>query len=79
MLKFVLINNQTFEAQVDFSQDLNEIFKTMKTKRYDPNTKRWSFNLNEYKELIAGIRTKIGASVNIVQLPKMVKEILLIQ
>ena len=32
MLKFVLINNQTFEAQVDFSQDLNEIFKTMKPK-----------------------------------------------
>lgn len=75
MLKFFLINNQTFEAQVDFSQDLNEIFKTMKTKRYDPNTKRWSFNLNEYEELIAGIRAKMGASVNIVQLPKMVKEI----
>lgn len=74
MVKFCLINNQQFEAQVDYNQELMEIFKSMKTKKYDPNTKRWSFNLNEYEELISNIRSKMGQSVNIVQLPKIVKE-----
>jgi len=75
LVKFLLINNQNFEAQVDYNQEILDIFKAMKTKKYDPNSKKWSFNLNEYEELVNVIRTKCAGSVNIVQLPKMVKEI----
>jgi hypothetical protein len=75
MLKFVLINNREFEAQCDYNQELNEVFKTMKTRKYNTETKRWSFSLGEYEELINAIRTKCGSSVTIVQFPKLVKEI----
>ena len=75
MLKFALINNREFETQCDYNQELNEVFKTMKTRKYNTETKRWSFNLCEYEELIDAVRAKLATAVTIIQFPKLVKEI----
>jgi hypothetical protein len=40
--KFFLVDKQRFECVSDYSPNLNEIFKTTKTGRYEPSIKKWS-------------------------------------
>ena len=74
--KFSLISRTRVEVQSDFDQDLQELFKTMSTKKYDPTSKRWSFELKEYDELIKKIGTQLKkGSVTVYPLPKIVREV----
>lgn len=74
-LKFFLLNKNRFEVQSEFKPDLNEIFKTLKTREYDAVEKKWSFDLSEYDKLINLISSNLKSLVTIVPLPKVVKEI----
>ncbi len=56
--KFTLIDRSKFEVQVDYDTDILELFKSMKTKTYDPYTKKWSFQLREHDELVKKILEK---------------------
>lgn len=75
--KFVLCSNTNFEVLADYNPELQEIFKTIKTRSYDIKAKKWSFELKDYDELINKIQVfkfqKTG--VQIQPLPKMVREI----
>jgi SWI/SNF-related matrix-associated actin-dependent regulator 1 of chromatin subfamily A len=74
--KFYLIDRNTFEVHVDYSLELQEIFKTMDTRKYDPTTKKWSFNLKDYSVLIAKIGQKFKrGEVTVSPLPKAVREV----
>lgn len=74
--KFILIERNRFEVQVDYHLELQELFKTMSTKRYDPQSKRWSFDLKEYEDLVKKIVAKFNrGEVIVVPLPKPVREI----
>lgn len=74
-VKFFLINKERFEAVSEFKPELNELYKTMRTKNYESTSKKWSFDLCEYNALVNSINTNLKASVTIVPLPKTVKEI----
>jgi hypothetical protein len=73
--KCVLIDRKTFEVQASFNLELQDLFKKMSTKRYDPQLKCWSFELREYERLIKEVNEKLGGSVSIVPLPKAVREV----
>ena len=75
LAKFFLIDANRFEVVCDFNQNLNDIFKTIKSKSYDPTLKKWSFDLKDYDELVASISAKLKGTVSVVPLPKVVKEI----
>jgi SNF2 family DNA or RNA helicase len=74
--KFYLITRNRFEVQSEYDHDLQELFKTMNTRKYDPNSKRWSFDLKEYDELIKKIGTQLKkGSISISPLPKLLREV----
>jgi SWI/SNF-related matrix-associated actin-dependent regulator 1 of chromatin subfamily A len=73
--KFFLIDRCRFEVRCEYNNDLQELFKSMKTKRYEPIQKRWSFELKEYEELINAIIKKFNRSILISPLPKIIREI----
>jgi SNF2 family DNA or RNA helicase len=74
--RFYLIDRTRFEVQVEFDADLQELFKTMNTKRYDPANKRWSFDLKDYNDLVKKITDKFSRSkINVDPLPKLVREL----
>ena len=69
--KFYLIDRNHFEVQAEYNQELQELFKTMSTKKYDPQTKKWSFDLKEYESLVKKISEKFKrGEVQMVPLPK---------
>jgi hypothetical protein len=73
--KFILIDRNHFEVQCDFFAELQDVFKTMETKKYDPATKRWSFNLKDYNGLVAKINAKFKrGEVTVMGLPRAVRE-----
>ncbi|RNA00532.1 SWI SNF-related matrix-associated actin-dependent regulator of chromatin subfamily A 1 [Brachionus plicatilis] len=68
--KFHLIDRTRFEVQAEYNLELQELFKTMTTKRYDPQTKKWSFELKEYQDLVKKILNKFKrGEVQLVPLP----------
>jgi SWI/SNF-related matrix-associated actin-dependent regulator 1 of chromatin subfamily A len=74
--KFFLIDRNRFECQADYDSELLDLFKLMKTKQYDPYTKKWSFQLKEYDELIKNILAKFKrGGISLSPLPKWVKEV----
>lgn len=74
--KFFLIDRNRFECQADYDSELLDLFKLMKTKQYDPYTKKWSFQLKEYDELVKNILTKFNrGAISLSPLPKWVKEV----
>ena len=74
--KFYLISRTRFEVQADYDQELQELFKTFQTKKYDPTLKRWSFDLKEYEDLIKKIGSQLKkGSIQITPLPKLVREV----
>jgi len=74
--KFYLITRNRFEVQSEYDNDLQELFKTMNTRKYDPNSKRWSFDLKEYDDLIKKIGTQLKkGSISISPLPKLLREV----
>ncbi|CAF0806668.1 unnamed protein product [Brachionus calyciflorus] len=74
--KFFLIERNRFEVQVEYNPELQDLFKTLNSKRYDPQTKRWSFDLKEHDELVKKIHDKFKrGEVNLVPLPKFVRDV----
>lgn len=74
-VKFFLTDKTHFEAVCDYKPELNEVFKSIKSKNYDTKTRKWSFELADYEELVASINTKLKESITVIPLPKSVKEI----
>lgn len=74
--KFYLIDRNHFEIQAEYNLELQELFKTMLTKKYDPQTKKWSFDLKEYENLVKKISEKFKrGEVQMVPLPKAFLEV----
>lgn len=74
--RFYLIDRNRFEVQAEYDAELQELFKTMTTKKYDATNKRWSFDLKDYNELVKKITDKFSRSkINVDPLPKLVREI----
>ena len=74
--KFILIDRHSFEVQAEYNSVLQEIFKTIESKKYDPLSKRWSFNLKDYNPLVAKINAMFTrGEVTVSPLPKAVREI----
>lgn len=54
--KCVLISRERFVVEVGYSAPLIALFKNMQTKQYDMMTKKWSFELQEYNDLMNSVR-----------------------
>ncbi len=48
----VLVQRSRFEVQVGFHSKLIELFKSMPTRLYNSDNRRWSFHLKEYQALM---------------------------
>ncbi|XP_041366141.1 SWI/SNF-related matrix-associated actin-dependent regulator of chromatin subfamily A-like protein 1 [Gigantopelta aegis] len=70
----VLVSREQFEVNVGFFTPLIEIFKQMKTKVYDPSSRKWSFKLEEYHKLLSAVEA-LKPHVSIEPLPKAVLQI----
>lgn len=74
-LKLFLLSRTKFEAVcTEFKPELNELFKTLKSKNYDTKSKRFSFDLSEYDKLVELVGSKMKGSMTIIPLPKSVRE-----
>ena len=72
--KIYLKDRDTFECQTEYNPELQELFKTIKTRQYDPQSKRWSFELKDYDELVNKINSKLKGLVSLVPLSRIVRE-----
>ncbi|XP_048200753.1 SWI/SNF-related matrix-associated actin-dependent regulator of chromatin subfamily A-like protein 1 [Perognathus longimembris pacificus] len=52
----ILISRARFEVDIGYSEELISLFKQMDSRQYDVKTRKWSFLLEEYNKLIAGVR-----------------------
>ncbi|XP_054979212.1 SWI/SNF-related matrix-associated actin-dependent regulator of chromatin subfamily A-like protein 1 isoform X2 [Sorex araneus] len=64
----LLISRTRFEADIGYSKDLIELFRKMKSKIYDANTRKWSFLLEEHDVLIE--QARLIPQVQLEPLPK---------
>nr|XP_027224886.1 SWI/SNF-related matrix-associated actin-dependent regulator of chromatin subfamily A-like protein 1 [Penaeus vannamei] len=72
---FRLMSRERFMVEVGYHQQMIEIFKTMTTKKYDVETKRWNFELSEHDKLVAAL-APLRPAVCISPLPSFVRRIL---
>jgi hypothetical protein len=63
-------NHSRFEVIIGYNKTLVEIFKSMNTKMYDPNTKRWNFSIKEYDELMLKIKLQMNNTIKLEQLDR---------
>ncbi|XP_030845914.1 SWI/SNF-related matrix-associated actin-dependent regulator of chromatin subfamily A-like protein 1 [Strongylocentrotus purpuratus] len=52
----ILVSRSRFVADVGYHAKLIEIFKSIPSKSYDVNTKKWSFSLSHYDELVKAVQ-----------------------
>ncbi|KAI6053833.1 SWI/SNF-related matrix-associated actin-dependent regulator of chromatin subfamily A-like protein 1 [Marmota monax] len=52
----MLISRARFEVDVSYSEDLIALFKQMDSRKYDANTRKWNFLLEEHNKLITRVR-----------------------
>ncbi|ELU01833.1 hypothetical protein CAPTEDRAFT_109109 [Capitella teleta] len=60
--KCVLVRRDRFAVDVSYSAPLVQLFKSMQTGQYDPATKRWTFDLSEYHDLVPGLSALSNAA-----------------
>ncbi|XP_076821185.1 SWI/SNF-related matrix-associated actin-dependent regulator of chromatin subfamily A-like protein 1 isoform X1 [Clavelina lepadiformis] len=68
-----LISQDRFEIDVQYNAFCVGVFKTVPSRIYDPNTRRWNFNLTDYKQLFS--RLKEDPQVSIEPLPPIVNKV----
>ncbi|XP_071484224.1 SWI/SNF-related matrix-associated actin-dependent regulator of chromatin subfamily A-like protein 1, partial [Diadema antillarum] len=56
----VLVSRSRFMVDIGYHAKLIEIFKSLSSKSYDANTKKWSFSLAEYEELMEAVKVLKG-------------------
>ncbi|XP_072179290.1 SWI/SNF-related matrix-associated actin-dependent regulator of chromatin subfamily A-like protein 1 [Diadema setosum] len=56
----VLVSRSRFMVDIGYHAKLIEIFKSLSSKSYDANTKKWSFSLAEYDELMEAVKVLKG-------------------
>ncbi|KAK2157020.1 hypothetical protein LSH36_200g01004 [Paralvinella palmiformis] len=64
----VLTSREQFMVDIGYSAPLVALFKTMQTKQYDMVTKKWSFELREYRDFMNTVR-HLSDTVTIEPLP----------
>ena len=52
-----LISHKRFEVTIDYNQQVVTVLRNLSSRDYNPTTKRWSFDLNEYKKLLSDLRS----------------------
>ncbi|XP_042877338.1 SWI/SNF-related matrix-associated actin-dependent regulator of chromatin subfamily A-like protein 1 [Penaeus japonicus] len=72
---FRLMSRERFMVEVGYHQQMIEIFKTMPTKKYDVETKRWNFEISEHDKLVQAL-APLRPAVCISPLPSFVRRIL---
>ncbi|XP_018011720.1 SWI/SNF-related matrix-associated actin-dependent regulator of chromatin subfamily A-like protein 1 isoform X2 [Hyalella azteca] len=70
-----LTSVDTFTAKVQYHTGLIEVFKTMPSRKYDADTKQWSFSIDEHTELMKKIKA-LEPAVRISPLPANVLKVL---
>ncbi|XP_041982252.1 SWI/SNF-related matrix-associated actin-dependent regulator of chromatin subfamily A-like protein 1 [Aricia agestis] len=71
-----LISENRFEVNPsEFCPPLINIFKTIRSKSYDPNSKLWNFSVDDYEELMSKI-TPLAPHIVLGQIPQYVIKIL---
>lgn len=69
--RFALLDRTRFEVQAEYKAELKAIFDTIHSRRYDPNAKKYTFELKDYDELFKKIQEKFTrGEVSIIALPK---------
>ncbi|KAM5228871.1 SWI/SNF-related matrix-associated actin-dependent regulator of chromatin subfamily A-like protein 1 [Ctenodactylus gundi] len=53
----VLISRAHFQVDIGYNEELIALFKQMNSRKYDVNTRKWSFLLEEHNALIARVRS----------------------
>nr|XP_008120503.1 PREDICTED: SWI/SNF-related matrix-associated actin-dependent regulator of chromatin subfamily A-like protein 1 isoform X2 [Anolis carolinensis] len=71
--KCVLISYSRFEVDIGYSADIIGIFKQLNSRNYDMKTRKWSFLLEDYLELIQMV--KFLPEVELEPLPKPVVQV----
>jgi hypothetical protein len=54
-----------FEIIIGYNKDLIDLFKTFSSRRYDPNSKRWNFSLEQYDEIINRIKDQFNGTIKL--------------
>lgn len=70
----VLISRERFEVNVGYCAPLLEVFKSMKTKLYDAATKKWSFKLEDYENLMNAVKD-LRPAVQLEPLPRPILQV----
>ncbi|KAK7076921.1 SWI/SNF-related matrix-associated actin-dependent regulator of chromatin subfamily A-like protein 1, partial [Halocaridina rubra] len=72
---FRLMSRERFVADVGYYAPMIEIFKTMQSRKYDPESRKWNFSLSEHDNLAEALRP-LRPSACISPLPHFVRKTL---
>jgi len=66
-----LISEKRFEVQMPYHANSISIFKSLPTKSYNAETRRWNFHLSDHKNLISSFKSE-AKDVRLIPLPSVV-------
>ncbi|XP_015108531.1 SWI/SNF-related matrix-associated actin-dependent regulator of chromatin subfamily A-like protein 1 [Diachasma alloeum] len=67
-----MVTSTRFEVEVPYHAQLIDFFKTMATRAYDQKTRLWNFHINDYSQLINGIKSQFTGHVDVSGIPQFV-------
>ncbi|GFQ71950.1 hypothetical protein TNCT_6421 [Trichonephila clavata] len=70
----VLLNRQRFYVNIGYNKEVIDIFKTVGSRLYDAQTKRWNFLIEDHERLISLLKP-LQPNVLIVPLPRFITKI----
>jgi hypothetical protein len=56
---------ERFEVQIGYNSELIALFKKIQTKQFNPDTKRWSFSIKKYDDLMQRIKFELKNPVKL--------------
>ncbi|GFT34152.1 hypothetical protein NPIL_549081 [Nephila pilipes] len=70
----VLLNRQRFYVDIGYNKEVIDIFKTVSSRLYDAQTKKWNFLIEDHEKLMSFLKP-LQPNVLIVPLPRFVMKI----
>ncbi|GFS90155.1 hypothetical protein TNCV_508161 [Trichonephila clavipes] len=70
----VLLNRQRFYVNIGYNKEVIDIFKTVASRLYDAQTKRWNFLIEDHEKLMSLLKP-LQPNVLIVPLPRFITKI----
>ena len=58
-----LLSNKRFEMDVGFNREVIDIFRRVESRDWNPTTKKWSFDINDYKNILNELKNLCSAEI----------------